>query len=270
MHTCLYCHREYQRKVYFDRHVIACQFLSKTKKENELEMEELSDTPSTRDMYKIIMELASKCSQLEEQMKEVNKWAKIKKQKLNIIDWLNENIKNHVSPSQHSSEINNNSCIYFNDLLNTIKISQDDLNVLFETDYTGGVMHVLKRHLNNSDTNSDVWTPLYAFTSKVNTLYVYIENEIDNKCEWVLCNHDYYNKLMYLLDKQFMGAFIQWQNENKHKSSSDDFALLYSKNMKKIMGGQFTREQLYSRIKKEIYNYIQCDPPNVLEYEISY
>ena len=37
MHTCLYCQREYQRKVYFDRHVIACQFLSKTKKDNELE-----------------------------------------------------------------------------------------------------------------------------------------------------------------------------------------------------------------------------------------
>jgi len=270
MHTCLYCHREYQRKVYFERHVTACQFLSKSNKDRQLDLEETSDTPSIRDLYKIIMELASKCSQLEEQMKEVTKWTNIKKQKLNIINWLNENKIHHLSPSQHSSEINNNGCIYFNDLLNTIKISQDDLNVLFETDYTGGVMHILKRHLTNSDTNSDNWSPLYAFTSKVNTLYVYIENEIDNKREWVLCSNDYYTKLMHLLDKQFMGAFIQWQNENKHKGSSDDFALLYSKNIKKIMGGQFTREQLYSRIKKEIYNYIQRDPPNILEYEISY
>ena len=40
--------------------------------------------------------------------------------------------------------------------------------------------------------------------------------------------------------------------------------------MKKVMGGTFTREQLYSRIKKELYIHIRCDPPNILEYEISY
>ena len=108
MHTCLYCQREYQRKIYFDRHVIACQFLSRTKKENEIEFEELSDTPNIRDLYKIIMELASKCGQLEEQMKEVTKWTNIKKQKLNIINWLNENREHRKS--EHSKEDNKN-CI---------------------------------------------------------------------------------------------------------------------------------------------------------------
>ena len=75
---------------------------------------------------------------------------------------------------------------------------------------------------------------------------------------------------MHLLDKQFMGAFIEWQTKNKHKGSSDDFALLYSKNMKKVMGGAFTREQLYARIKKELYTFIRGDPPAILEYDISY
>jgi hypothetical protein len=253
MPTCLHCHREYQRKVYFDRHVITCQFLSKSNKERQLEFEELADTPSTRDLYKIVMELAAKCNQLETQLKEVTKWATIKKQKLNILDWLNE----HSVNEQRVNEVG--GCASFKDLLNAITITQDDLNVLFDTDYTGGVMHVLKRHLNNSEVS-----PLCAFTSKVNVFYVFTEKE------WVLCNNEYYNKLMHLLDKQFMGAFIQWQNENKHKGSSDDFALLYSKNMKKVMGGAFTREQLYSRIKKELYTHIQCDPPNILEYEISY
>ena len=256
MHTCLHCHREYQRKVYFERHVIACQFLSKSNKERTLEFEELSDTPSQRDLYKIVIELAAKCNHLESQLKDITKWANIKKQKLNIIDWLNENRR------ENSSSVNNKEvCIYFNDLLKAIKITQDDLNILFETDYTGGVMYVLKRHLANSNVS-----PLCAFTTKENVFYVFMEEEK----KWELCSNEYYNKLMYLLDKQFMGAFIQWQNENKHKSSSDDFALLYSKNMKKVMGGTFTREQLYSRIKKELYIHIRCDPPNILEYEISY
>ena len=40
--------------------------------------------------------------------------------------------------------------------------------------------------------------------------------------------------------------------------------------MKKVMGGAFTRDQLYSRIKKELYTLIRSDPPNILEYEIAY
>lgn len=264
MHTCLYCHREYQRKVYFDRHVVACEFLSKTNKERELDFEELSDTPSTRELYKIIMELASKCNQLETQMKDITKWANIKKQKLNIVDWLNEH-------RLHNNTNNSKGPTYFNDLLNEIKITQDDLNVLFETDYTNGVMHVLKRYLDMNITNNGiVLFPMCAFTTKENVFYIYTKSEVENKSEWVLCDNESYKKLMYLLDKQFMGAFIEWQNKNKHKGSSDDFALIYSKNMKKMMGGVFTREQLYSRIKKELYTYIRCEPPNILEYEIDY
>ena len=67
-----------------------------------------------------------------------------------------------------------------------------------------------------------------------------------------------------------MGEFIKWQNANKHKIALDDFHEQYSNNMKKIMGGNNTREQLYSRIKKELYMYIRKDPPNILEYEVSY
>ena len=254
MYTCLHCHREFKRKIYFDKHAIACEFLSKSNKERELEIEELSDTPSTRDLYKIIMALAAKCNRMESQLNDIAKCTNIKKQKLDIINWLNENKKG-----------NNNglSRMSFNDLLNTIVITQDDLNVLFKTDYTGGVLHVLKKYLNLDNNINDI-SPLYAFTTKENVIYIFMEKE------WILCNNEYYNKLMHLLDKKFMGVFIDWQNENKHKGSSDDFALLYTNNMRKIMGGAFTREQLYSRIKREIYNYICSDPPNILEYEISY
>jgi hypothetical protein len=40
--------------------------------------------------------------------------------------------------------------------------------------------------------------------------------------------------------------------------------------MKKIMGGNSSREQLYARVKKEIYMYLRCEPPNVVEYEIAF
>ena len=257
MYSCSFCQRTYQRKLYFDRHVIACEFLSKSNRERSLELEELDDTPSVRNLYKIIMELAAKCNNLESQINDIKKATNIKKQKLNITDWLN----------QHKSS--DTERITFNQLLNNIKITRDDLNRLFETDYVNGVVKVLNKYLTNKDT-----FPICAFNNKDNKMYIYCENDDVNvnhdkaDIKWRMCSNDNYIKLMFLIDKQFLSEFVKWQNENKHKGSNDDFALIYSRNMKKVMGGE--RDVLYSRIKKELYNLIQIDLPNILEYEISY
>jgi hypothetical protein len=251
MFKCVHCQRNYQRKIYFERHVITCEFLSKSKRETTLEFEELADTPSVRELYSIIMGLASKCKQLETKLDAISKWTNITKQKLNIIDWLNTN---------HTSANLQDYTAWFN----AITIGPAHLEYLFETDYVEGVVAFLKERLPPNN-NNDV-RPLRAFTSKENVFYLYQQAEK----KWVHVDQETFNKLMYLLDKLFMGQFIAWQNANKHKITSDDFPAIYSANMKKIMGGNNTREQLYSRIKKELYMYIRSEPPNILEYEVTF
>lgn len=248
MFSCVHCQRTYRRKIYFDKHIIACEFLSKSKREHTLEFEELADTPSVRELYSIIMGLASKCKQLETKLDAISKWTNITKQKLNIVDWLNAN--------HHSALMQD-----YDDWLKEIKVEPEHLHQLFATDYVDGVVAFLKKQLPNETTR-----PLCAFTSKDNAFYMY--NQAEKK--WKGLDSETFNKLMYLLDKLFMGEFIKWQNANKHKIALDDFHEQYSNNMKKIMGGNNTREQLYSRIKKELYMYIRKDPPNILEYEVSY
>ncbi len=242
MFTCSHCLRNYQRKTYFDRHVIACQYLSKTKRERVLEIEESADTPSVRELYAIIMELAAKCNTLETKMAAINKWAHITKQKLNITDWLNTTYANAKDYDQWFA---------------TLNVTKADLAVLFETDYVNGVVAILKPQLSPT---YEV-RPVRAFTSKENTFYIYRQ-------KWVLCDDETFKKLMYLFDKQFMREFITWQNEHKNKVNTDEsFSEVYARNMKKIMGGNNTREQLYSRIKKELYLHLRSDPPNIMEYE---
>ena len=255
MYSCVHCQRNYQRKLYFDRHVIACEFLSKSKREHTIEFEELADTPSVRELYAIIMGLASKCKQLETKLDAVSKWTRITKQKLNIVEWLNTN---HRAPEMQDYDA------WFNE----IKVEPQHLHQLFETDYVQGVMAFLKERLPSPENNNnkDDVRPLRAFTSKENAFYIYRQTEN----QWLNLDLAAFNKLMYLLDKLFMGEFIKWQNANKHKISSDDFPEIYSNNMKKIMGGNNTREQLYSRIKKELYMYIRSDPPNIMEYEVTF
>jgi hypothetical protein len=242
MFCCNHCQRSYQRKLYFDRHVIACQYLAKSKRERTLECEETTDTPSVRDLYAIILTLAAKCNELETKMQEISKWAHITKQKLNITDWLNT-----VYPS----------AMAYAEWFATLRVTPADLTVLFDSDYVGGVTSLLKKQLPITDDSITI----RAFTSKENTFYIFQE-------KWVLCDNETFTKLMQFYDNAFMGEFIRWQTANKSRMATDDsFSELYARNMKKIMGGNFTREQLYSRIKKELYMHLRSEPPNILEYE---
>lgn len=238
MFCCVHCQRNYQRKLYFDRHVIACSYLSKSKRERILENEELADTPSVRELYTIILTLAAKCNELETKMQALNKWTHITKKKLHITDWLNTSEPTGLA---------------YNEWVSAFNVLPTDLDILFETDYVGGVMAFLKQHL--------TLRPLRAFTSKENTFYLFQE-------KWTVCEADTFTKLMHLLDKQFMREFIGWQTANKHRMATDDsFSEVYTRNLKKMMGGNFTREQLYSRIKRELYVHLRSDPPNIMEYE---
>jgi hypothetical protein len=219
MFCCSHCQRTYQRKLYFDRHVIACEYLSKSKRERALEIEETTDTPSVRELYMIIMTLAAKCNALETKMNTLNGKPQLK---LNSIEWLNSTIPPDTT---------------YADWLNGLTISKSELTGLFETDYVVGVVNFLKQHLPPET------RPLRAFEKN---FYIFQE-------KWVLCDNETFTKLMQLCDKQVMGAFIQWQNENKKRMANDDsFTETYSRNLKKVMGGNSTREQLYSRIKSNL------------------
>jgi hypothetical protein len=239
---CPHCQRKYQRKIYFERHTAVCEVLCKAKKERLLEVEERSDTPSVRDLYLVVMEMTVKYNQLEQKYQEMAKLVNIKKQKLDIGDWLNAT---YVDVKAYTS--------WFDDIM----VSRDDLETLFQSDYVNGVVKVLCKCL----PLEDELRPIRAYTTKCNVFYYY-----DQKNKWSVIDSDVYNKLMHLLDKKFMSEFLKWQNENRDRLHLDDFSLIYAKNVKKIMA---TREQLYSRIKKELYQYLKTDLPSVMEYVIT-
>ena len=247
MINCPHCQRTYKIKVYFDRHVGLCKMLSKTKHERLLEVEEQADTPTLRDLYAAVMSLTEKYSQLEEKFTELSKYASIKKQKLNIVDWLNENYGNQATD--------------YSEWFKSIRIQQEELYVLFQTDYVGGVMAVLKQLLPIEDEKR----PIRAFTTKDGVFYIYQQTE---NC-WEMIDADTFQKLMFSLDKKFMSAFVEWQNENKDRMQEDNFSDTYTKNARKIMGGHNTREQLYSRIKRELYTYLKAELPSMIEYEVT-
>ena len=231
MHHCPHCQRPYQRKVYFDRHVSLCEILSKSKRDRNLEMEECMDTPTMRDLYKVVMELACKYNKLEQKYIDMEKRSYMQTQQLlkkkTIIEWLSFN---HATADDYMA------------WFNTITITRNHLEDLFKTDYVLGVVAAIREHLAEEKDNR----PLRAFTEKNNAFYIFDKEQK----QWTIMDDKCYIKLMYLLDKKFMSEFVKWQTENKDIMYSDDFSLIYAKNVKKIMT---TRDLAYSRIKKELY-----------------
>ena len=71
-HHCPHCHRSYQRKMYFDRHVAVCEMLCKSKKDRAAEVEEQADIPTVQDLYKVVMAMTIKYNQLEQKMQEMS------------------------------------------------------------------------------------------------------------------------------------------------------------------------------------------------------
>ena len=162
---CCFCSKKFTRKTYYDRHILICELLSKSKKERNVEMEEHKDTPTVRKLYEIIMEMSIKYKKMEEKLEELSKYVDTKKKKINIIEWLNTTCKS-------------SACAPFELWMKKIKVERKHLESIFSHDYVYGALHILKdfnnEHIRCYDQKDDT---LFIFTNEVVTNEV-VTNEV--------------------------------------------------------------------------------------------
>ena len=91
-YCCNLCKKSYTRKSSLDKHKLLCDYKTKSKLEHKVEEEELGDTPTYEQLVKIVQELAFKYVKFEEKMEQMQQWVSQKKQKIKVIDWLNEHV----------------------------------------------------------------------------------------------------------------------------------------------------------------------------------
>ena len=230
--TCGFCSKKFTRKTYYDRHILICDLLSKSKKERKLEMEEDEDTPTVRKLYEIIMEMSIKYKKMEEKMEELSKYVDTKKKRLNIIEWLNATYK---------------SSDPFEMWMNKIKVERKHLESIFSHDYVYGTLHILKDFNNNEH--------IRCYDQKDDTLFIFTTTTEEVPVPvWSEMSQSQFDKMMDFISKQFLHEFVLWQNENKHRMEDDNYAMTYMTNIKKMNGGNnTTTEQLYRKIHREVY-----------------
>lgn len=258
-YCCALCKKSYSRKISLDKHKILCDFKSKTKLELQVEEEEHGDIPSHEQLVKIVQELTFKYIKLEEKMETLQKWVNQKKQKIKVIEWLNQ----HIIPT-----------IGFKEFISIIQVCQEDALSLFENNIFQTFQIIME---NNLKANPDFVYPIKCFSQKTNIFYIcenVINNETnetnnENKCVWIQATNE--QILLYLkkIQNKIITELTKWKLTNKAQiDSNDKLSEQFNKAVIKLMSVNFTTHDVgASRLRNALYTLLKTDLKNLIEYE---
>jgi hypothetical protein len=243
---CVNCGKSYKKRENLTKHLIICDFISKKK---HLEEEDEIEIPSQRVMYQLLIELGQKYKKLEEQMDEMTKWVSKKKKKINVIEWLNSNIKSNK---------------LFDSFMNVNLGFQDtDMEFVMSSSFYDTMNLVFSRTLFEMEE-----IPIFAFTQKVNVLYVYNDENIG----WIELSREKMIKWFNKMHMQFAGAFYSWTKIKRTQmiENKDKFENACDKTNIKLMSVDFRVENMFSKMRGILFNGLKKDMKALVEYEFEF
>lgn len=243
MHTCS-CGKKYKRLKTFQEHRALCEMLRLASKDES--RDHLLETPSMIDMWLAMKVLINKNTRLEKEMKKLKNWVATQKQKLSIIDWLNENSRPMTC---------------YKRWVENIELDGDDLEMIFTHNFIGGMFHILSRQLPIS---SDIEHPIKAFDQKINQLFIYKDEK------WTIMDKDDFKKLINNLHHKLQRVFSAYNKKNEHIINNFSKNDKWYKNISKVMGGPLPYDKSVSKINFKIYNYLKFNLKSVTKYEFTF
>ena len=248
-YECGFCNKTYKIKKAYEKHFLLCSVINKSVSERKSENESSENIPSLREMYNIIQILIMKNDKLERQVEKMSSWIHNNKKKINVIDWLNEN----MIPS-----------IDYNNWVDSIEINQDDMDCVTNHNFIEGINQIIKRILcidiNIQTHPENINLPLKAFEQK-DGLFVF------NEKQWSIITVEQFDMMFNKITRGLIGQLKIWQDINKKRLFDTGFTEKYIENVKKITGGDLTREQQYYKIKQLFYNNLKINIKNIIQYE---
>lgn len=241
-HECPYCFRTYKLKVYYDRHISACELLQKSNMRRD-DDDVIADIPDSRKLYEMVIALAVKNKALEEKMEELSKYVSVKKKRLNVKEWLDQNCSNIRS---------------FASFMSKKTITTDDYKDVCKYDYLEGIIMILKKMFPLDSDNS---IPIRAFDQKDNTLFV------KNDDGWNTMSTIELEGIISSIGKQLMKMFVVWQEANKHRLSQDSYTEEYMDTLQKMIGSNFNNDIVVVKIKRSLYKHLKTNLKNVIQNE---
>lgn len=249
-YDCQHCKRSYREKFNYDRHLLCCEFLYKSRRERNNEHDLLAPIPTLSEMYQLIQHMSVRIDKLE---KENQRLVQVTRRKYNIIEQLNlpenlekldmtfsEWIKQHILPEVHNS-----------------------LQRVYENDLFEGLKDVITSAINKFDINV---VPIRTFDNST-TFYVFNSLE-DNVKKWIKMQNADLDKYLRRISNQFLYDFKEyWYDVHKNQiETSEKYSDLYLEYHGKVLGGNTTEDNLFQKLRKHVFIQVKQSPKSVIEY----
>ena len=241
------CGKEYSRLKPFHYHRASCELLALSK-ETKQDVSHLTkmDIPGPLEMWMALQNALLKIEKLEKKIESQDRWIKRQRQKMSIIDWLNK--KYFIKQS-------------YNMWLDSIVLNRRDLQLIFDHDFVGGVSYIIQKYL---PVENQEHFPIRAFEQKLNTLFVF------NGKTWEMIDTDSFGKIIDQFHKKIHKVFVVWNKQQQEFMNYENVDESYYKNVRKVMGGKYSREDTLNKIKHKLFNYLKFNLRNIIQYDFTF
>lgn len=222
---CQYCRKQYKQEKSYRKHELICQITRE-------DLNKISIVPSQKEMWILIQKLIIQNKEQQQKIESLENVVYRDIKKINMIDWLNKNIKNAINLDTWLSKLNT-----------TI----DDLIYIFDNDFICGLERILT---NNIEKDS----PFKAFKHKTTILYIY------NNSSWKKATKNHLKKIMSKIQLDIL------QRDSEYSRTLDEHHIFgsnnieYLQNNRKIMITNLKlKERCYKNISKNIINIVKTE-----------
>ena len=253
-YVCKTCTKTYKYKYNYDRHVACCKFFQKSIQDYEQEMDSVEVLPDMQSMFKLVQELACKVNRIEKENNQL-KQKLSKRNKINVLDWLNK-LPIDKSPNKSFTD-------WINDAV--LKNVYLHLDSVYTNDLITGIMSTW--HLSIDESNENI--PLKAFDNRINIFYKYDIGSNGDYCWMILTNEDMDNQLKRIC-KQFLIDFKNhWYDKYEDKINTDEkWTNMYVKYHQRILGGsRITTEVICQRVRQQLYKSMKQGVSHAIEID---
>jgi hypothetical protein len=261
---CTYCKKIYIRKASYNNHLIKCKLCrfssncgkieseSETESESEpvVTMDSLKKDLTIHNLFAMVIMLYNKYEKLESEYTELKKYVTITKNKINILDYLNENFK-HDFMNMDAGGTN------ITKFMDELVIGEDQLQKIFKYDYVDGIFNIICDYINVKGS----LVPIKCFNTKENVLYIF-DGEL-----WLVMDDNYLRKFIKSFDKKILTKFVEWKKIVEKTIDPEIFGEIYIQNMKKVIGGNYEKKNPASMIKNRLYKHLKVDLKSIVSYD---
>ena len=253
-YICKTCTKTYKHKYNYDRHIACCKFFQKSIQEYEDEMDSVEILPDMQSMFKLVQELACRVNRIEKENTHL-KQKLSKRNKINVLDWLNK---------LPIDKIPNKS---FTDWINDVVLKNVYLHLdsVYTNDLITGIMSTWKLSIDESVEN----IPLKAFDNRINIFYKY-DIGPTGEYSWMTLTNEEMDVQLKKICKQFLIDFKNyWYDKNEDKINTDEqWTNLYVKYYQRILGGsRITTEVICQRVRQQLYKSMKQGVSHAIEID---